>query len=384
LFNSLRYSSIFVYSTKARPLHKFHFQNSALPPPILLQHHQLLGISAEAPFASHIAIMFRLPPTRIAITDADLDNLIDPSRATVASHALNHAIGSSGAPPNTAGGDQQPVPARARPSLLSPINLSPAVNNMAGNRAHNTTPPLTQLPYDHLPYGPEREAIIFQNLHLSHLEDSNEQFNTQHALADATIENICTSHQITVDQLLAQLHKAQIHLSIHVWRQQQLLLDTTTTTTTTPPNPATDLLEKFADLRTSPISALAGVNAAESASDPGLNTEMDPPISTVLGIQGGSNTKWGHAGPLYGDKEDVQVVLAAEMGEAAAGAGSALGAGTDGLGLDELRADAAAGDEWVGGEMVGEEMEADARGAAGHMKKPRRGLLAKLKQIFKI
>ena len=114
-------------------------------------------------------------------------------------------------------------------------------------------------------------------------------------------------------------------------------------------------MQKFADLRAAPLAALAGVKAAESASEPGLDTEMDPPVATVLGVEGARAGAAMAAGRLYGAEEDVAAVLG---GEAAADAGVTLGAEGAGAGAGDGAvgpATAVDAEECAGGEETGVE-----------------------------
>ncbi len=267
--------------------------------------------------------MLRRNPTHIAIEDtalADLDDRIDASRAITTSHPLNSAN-------------------------LQPAGLCTETNNIADQSASNALPPLTQLlPYVHLPYGPEREAILSTNLHLSHLAHTNEQSNAQSALAHSTIAKLCASYQQVVDHLTTEIQISRLQINVHNWRQAVVANDddddNNNNNNNKDLNGAADLIEKFTDLRSAPISTLAGVKPAESASDAGGKTELDPPIRTILGIEGRQSFEGPTAGRLYGAEEDVAAFLGELAGEVGA-ADACSGTGSVMLGAEG----AGAGDE---------------------------------------
>lgn len=342
--------------------------------------------------------MFRQRSSGIGITPADLE-IVDNMLAR-----LNSEINTVSDPPST--------PARPPLRPFSPIHLGPIDSiNMTAAPVMSTPAPLAQPDHTNLPYGPEREAMLVTNLHISHFESMNEQTNAQSAASDALIAQLTASYENTIAQLSATQQNTIAHLSAnHLFAINQLIAEVNdnrftlniynwrhgVTNQEADLNQATDLSTKYADLRSAPLSTLAGVKAAEAADEPGRKTGMKPSISTILGIEGqGSGGGGASAGQLYGDQEDVAAFLGVDVGEA--GAEDAR-SGTTGVTAEEEKGEGA-GDGSVGratalgadGDLGGEEMgegdgavQADAGGAAVVKAKPRHRLLGKLKRFFRI
>lgn len=67
----------------------------------------------------------------------------------------------------------------------------------------STPAPLTQLDHTNLPNGPECEAMLITNLHISHLESMNEQMNAQStAIKNAVIAQLTATYENTITQLM--------------------------------------------------------------------------------------------------------------------------------------------------------------------------------------
>lgn len=396
--------------------------------------------------------MFRLPPSRVRLSSADIDpanfsNRVDLSAPIAASQALNVALQS----PRLA--YQAPaVESASSSSTPSAITLLPSAdllststnNNMDTDSAVESLSPSAQSPYADLPYGPEREAVLTQslcNVHVDLHKSMKEQLAAQSADFKLTIDRLRTrhestlaealrnlhftyhqhmtaqlasqsadsaftiaqirdihatnvaqlraSHQQTVDLLTAELYTHRLQTQIYNWRDGDP--STTTTTTINEPNQATDLqLAKFADLRSGPISALAGVRTAESASDPGLGDQEIEDENCGAGMAAARTSP----GRLYGTEEDVRAFLGAVGGDGGAAAARSRTddascaeedlRGEDGAaraGLSMRRAAAVSVMMAVEGEEHGEGEGADA-GPAGRPR--RRGLLRKMKKIFRV
>jgi hypothetical protein len=130
---------------------------------------------------------------------------------------------------------------------------------------------------------------------------------------------------------------------------------------------------------------------------------MNPPIATILEIEGQPVATEGNAGALYGAEADVAAVLGAEAEVVGGGGGGAAdarsgtstavtfraeGAGEgDGMGLKDGRAAAPGACGESGGEgMEGEDRAggAYAHGAGVVKAKPQRWLLGRLRKILRI
>jgi hypothetical protein len=361
--------------------------NYNFPSTLLRKHHFPTRIS-RAFYNSYISKMLRFPASRIALEEADLANIIDPSAPPVRPQVLLFPFQPPVSVPNAVTVDGS----TSTPTFITCSPLPPPAG--LGAPTLSPAPAPAHQPFAHLPYGPERESIILTNLHIAHLESINSQLNTQSILHNSTITRLRASHNTAINYLQAQLNN-QTHIS--TWRQGAF-----NNAESIKPNPATDLMQKYADLCAAPISTLAGVRAAESAFEPGVVTEMNPPIATILGIEGQPVVTEGNAGPLCGAEVDVAAVLGAEAEVVGSGGGAAdarsgtstavtfgaEGAGEgDGMGLKDGRA-AVPG---ACGESGGEGMEGEARAGgayvhgAGVVKaEPRRWLLGRLRKILRI
>lgn len=350
--------------------------------------------------------MLRIAPTRLRIDEADLADIFASTNSALQPRALGSPFHSPMLAPQTATVEDwlsTSTPKAANP--VSPADLrGHTTNEMHSTPTLNPSPLPPLVPYTHLPYGPDREEILLSNLHLSHLHSTNAALATQSALARSALDQLSTAHNANINQLLTEIHTNQTQNMIENWRQTVFSLENEDNKATTPDlQQVSDLLQKYANLRAEPLVSLPAIQAAESASEPGRETDMNPPISTILGIQGGRNIPEGAPllmTRLYGAEDDVRVVLEAEEGllsmtNARAGpvgftAGEEDAAVEDGAGLEIPVADAvsATGEsgnmEEAGGvndESLG---AADADGAALVKATPRHRLLAKLKKIFRL
>lgn len=347
----------------------------------------------------------RRGPTLIGITQEDIDMVVGrfldtEEPATTATAQAPLPVSPTNIDPAT---EQAPLPVHPinidpataqAPLPVHPTNLDPAsnVNNTADASSIASSELAIQLPYEHLPYGREREEIVMQNLHISHLEQMDQQFNSQRAISSAAIEGISANYDERIAQLTEEIHFNRLAIQILTWRIEVL-------TELANPDQATDLeAQKYADLQQPEIRRLREVGPAEAYNEKAMKVEMNPPISTVLPIEGQGYLGRASAGRLYGAEEDLAVSLAGEMegsseGDARAGTASVSsgGEGGDGSAGVEERAAAVAADENLGEEEMEEEDEeeededgADAAVAAGEQKKPRRSLRRKMKQILRI
>jgi hypothetical protein len=412
--------------------------------------------------------MFRLPPSRIALSSedvaqADFTNRVDPSATIAASQALNVALQS----PNLA--NQTPTVESASSNSTAPAaTLLPSAdlasdtnnnnNNMATDPAVDALLPPVQLPYAHLAYGPEREAIFtstlenlhinlhkhmkaqlaaqsasfdltlaqlhvthdnamvqaLDNLHISYHQHMKAQLAEQSANSALTLAQLGTMHDsdmaqlrathqqtldhltldhLTLDHLTAELSITRLQNQIYNWRQGVSSSSSPSNNNNDAeedPNQATDLLlllAKFADLRSGPISALAGVQTAESASEPGMDVVGEDVVAVAAAD--------APVGRLYGAEEDVRAVLAAE-GEEISGGGADAHSGTVGGCLGEEEGEEGpeggvgvnVGEGWAAvgcafGELRGEGHDEGGRADAGRALNYRRGLLGRLKKILK-
>lgn len=328
-------------------------------------------------------------PTLIGITQEDIDMATAQFLESTAAED-----------PTTTATAEAPLP--VSPTNLDPVTPDPVSrdNNTADALSDTSSELLTQLPYEHLPYGREREEIVIQNHQLHHLEQMDQQFNVQRAISNAAMAGISTSHEEEVSALEEEVRNSRLAIQIQNWHIQVL-------TALAYPDEATDLqlqkytdlqLQKYADLRQPAIRNLRDVGPAEASDEEAMKVEMNPPISTVLGIEGQGYLGGASAGRLYGAEEDLAVFSAGELGgsrEGDARAGTAnVGPGEgegDGSAGGEERAAAQAADEETGEEETGEGEEededeedgVDARAAAvaADQERARRALYRSLRMV---
>ncbi|KAF7506887.1 hypothetical protein GJ744_011128 [Endocarpon pusillum] len=339
----------------------------------------------------------RRGPTLIGITQEDIDMVVNRYlETTAAEEPATTATAEAPLPvsPTNIGPvsptNIDPVsPTNIDP--VSPTNIDPASNdnNTADASSVTSSELATQLPYEHLPYGREREEIVKQNLQISHLEEMDQQFNSQRAITSAAIEGMAVNYEDRIEQLTEEIRSNRLAIQILTWRIEVL-------TELADPDQATDLqAQKYADLLQPEIRRLRDVGPAEAYNEKAMKVDLKPPVSAILGISGQGYLGRASAGRLYGAEEDLAVFLSGGLegsGEGDARAGTASvssggeGEGDGSAGVEELAA-AEAADESLGEEEMEEEEEedgADAAVAAVEQEKPRRTLRHKMKQIFRI
>ncbi|ERF76834.1 hypothetical protein EPUS_07624 [Endocarpon pusillum Z07020] len=267
----------------------------------------------------------RRGPTLIGITQEDIDMVVNRYLETTTAEEPSTAEAPLPVSPTNIDPAEEPtttVTAQA-PLPVHPTNIDPASNdnNTADASSVASSELVTQLPYEHLPYGREREEIVMQNLQISHLEEMDQQFNSQRAITNAAIEGMAVNYDDRIEQLTEEIRSNRLAIQILTWRNEVL-------TELANPDQATDLeAEKYADLRQPEIRRLRAVGPAEAYNEKAMKVEMNPPVSTVLGIEGQGYLGRASAGRLYGAEEGLAVFSSGEFeasseGDARAGTAS--------------------------------------------------------------